>query len=100
MGKLCDDCLSNIMYNLSQEDILVLQTLKKEKTANQLLAISKPKIISQTKDLTDFKFQMTIGRLELCDLVGRNPKKKPNTFYITPNGNRILEMFTKSLKGE
>jgi predicted MarR family transcription regulator len=100
MNKLCDDCLSSIMFNLSQEDILILQTLKKEKTANQLMAISKLSIIKLTKNMTDFKFQMAVGRLELCDLVGRNPKKKPNTFYITPNGNRILELFMKSMKGE
>jgi predicted MarR family transcription regulator len=100
MNRLCDDCLTDIMYNLSKEDILILETLKKEKTANQLLAISKPKIITQTQDMTDFKFQMSVGRLEICNLVGRNPKKKPNTFFITPSGNKILELFKKSMKGE
>jgi predicted transcriptional regulator len=96
---MCDECLNKIMYNLSQEDWLILQTLKKEKTANPLLAISKMKIIMQSKGLTDFKFQMSMGRLEVANLAGRNSKKKPNTFYITPEGVKILKMFTESMRG-
>lgn len=99
-GKLCDDCLSTIMYNLSQDDILTLKALEDEKTRNQILAIDKTKIIPLVKGLTDFKFQMVISRLELCELVGRNNKKRPNKFYITPNGQRILKMYLKSLKGD
>jgi predicted transcriptional regulator len=97
---MCDDCLTNIMYNLSQEDWLILQTLKKEKTSNPLLAISKMKIIMQSKGLTDFKFQVSMAKLEVANLAGRNSKKKPNTFFITPNGVKILKMFMESMKGD
>jgi len=98
MDKLCDFCLSIIMYNLIQDDLLILQALRKEKTHNQLLAIDKTKILPLVRGLTDFKFQMAMSRLELCELVGRNSKKRPNKFFITQNGLKILELFSQTLK--
>lgn len=97
-GKLCDDCLQTIMFNLSRDDIGVLNALKALKTANQLMAVNKTKIMPKVEGITEFKFQTAVSRLELAGLVGRNPKKRPASFYITPSGKRILELWNKSMK--
>lgn len=98
MSKLCDDCLEKMMFNLSKDDIGILKALQKSKTANQLMAVNETKVMPMVEGLTKFKFQAAVSRLELPGLIGRNPKKRPATFFITPSGKRILELWTKSMK--
>ena len=97
---LCDECIEAISENLTMDQILILKYLHKEKTINANLSKSKIDIIPNIKGMTDFKFQFNISALELCCLVKRNPTKRPNRFYITPDGRKALKVYEENIKDE
>lgn len=95
---LCDNCMLTFMYNLSQDEILILNTLRKLDTKNAHASINETKIIPSVKDMTKYKFQVSIKILEAMGLVGRNSNVRPHSFWITPNGKRLLLLYKKSMK--
>ena len=92
MGKLCDNCLQEISENLSQDDLRVLNYLKKSQTFNQHASVDKTSVMPNVKGMTEFKFNAAMGRLEAACLVKRTTMARPNRFWITKSGRRILEI--------
>ena len=95
---LCEDCLYTIMDNLKQEEIQILNVLKKDKTLSKHLSIDKTKIMPQVKGLTEFKFNMAVARLEVIGLINRNAQVRPNKFYITKTGQKFLTLYMETLQ--
>jgi len=95
---LCDDCIEIIAENLTTDQILLLEYLKKENTINMNLSKDKISIIPNVKGMTEFKFQSSVSALELCNFVKRNSTKRPNRFFITPDGRKALECYKNNLK--
>jgi len=97
---LCDECIDIISENLSTDQILILQYLKKENTINMNLSKDKTSIMPNVKGMTEFKFQSAISGLELCNFVKRNANKRPNKFFITKDGIKALEIYQNNIREE
>lgn len=97
MGTLCDECLELIINNLTRDEIVVLEFLLKSKCFNSHLCMDKTKIMPQA-NLTEFKFQMAMSRLEVVGLVNRVTNGRLYKYYITSSGKRLLEIYTESVK--
>lgn len=97
-AMLCDECLSQLMYGLSQDEIMILNTLKSNKTKNPHASINENKIIPTVKNMTKYKFQVSIKVLESMSLIGRNSSVRPHSFWITEDGRRLLLLYAKSIK--
>lgn len=95
---LCNECIASISENLSMDQVLILKYLKKEKTFNKNLSKDKLSIIPEIKGLTDFKFNFAMNGLELCYFVARNTVKRPNKYYITPDGKKALEIYEQVVR--
>lgn len=93
----CDSCLTKLSKKLSQEDYLILSALHNNKSIEPLFAVDKAKIISMVKEITDFKFQISISKLEAISLVNRT-SGRPSKFYITEDGIVILKIFMRTVK--
>jgi len=90
---MCKDCITQIVCNLNQEEILILQQLLKAKT-NPLLTINKNTLIrSISVNISDYKFQIAKTRLELVNFIGTDSKRKGDKFYITNDGKEALKIF-------
>lgn len=98
-SELCLTCLNKISKKLSQEDYLILSNLYNNKSTEALFAIDKNKIISMIKELTDFKFQISISKLEAISLINR-VGSRPCKFYITEDGINILKIFMKTVNNK
>lgn len=96
--KLCEECLDIIMNNLSKEDIMILEFLYKKKAINKHLSFEKIKIIREIQDLTDFKFQIAISRLEVTALVDKETKGRGNKYFITKNGQSVILKYMEETK--
>lgn len=97
---LCDECIATIAENLTQDQILILKYLLKEKTINANLSKDKLSIIPNIKGMTDFKFQFCVNALETCCFINRNAVKRPNRFYITADGRKALKLYEDNLREE
>jgi predicted transcriptional regulator len=90
---MCDDCIKEIMFNLKQDEVLILENLKKNKCVNTAMSMSKLKLMPLIANLTEFKFNDAVGRLEIIGFISRNSSARPNKFCITPSGVRFLELY-------
>lgn len=97
MGILCDDCLKIIINNLTKDEILVLEFLLKQKCINTHFSMDKTKIMPNT-NLTEFKFQTAMSRLEVVDLVNRVTNGRLYKYYVTASGKRLIELYKESVK--
>lgn len=103
-GVICDDCLKIIMYNLTKDDITILNFLSKNKCINVHLSMDKTKIMPSIQGMTDFKFNSSISRLEVCNLIGRIATARPNKYYLKQDGINLLKLYVedtqRSIKGK
>ena len=93
----CESCLTKISSKLSLEEMEILNILIKEKAISETMSISKKKIIESGGRLSDYKFQISIAKMELVGLVGRNFSKRPNQFFIEDNGLFVFNSYKKQL---
>ena len=95
MRELCDDCLTKFLYNMSRDEMMILDYLYKVQALNPLLGIEKSKIIDGIEDMTDFKFNTAIIALEARLLIGTGKSKKPLRYFLTGDGEAALRMFSQ-----
>ena len=95
MRELCDDCIAKFLYNMSRDEILILDYLYKLQALNPLLGIEKSRIIENITDMTDFKFTVAISALQARLMVGTGKSKKPVCYFLTGDGEAALRMFSK-----
>lgn len=94
---LCNDCIKNILNNLTQEEILLLQSLYKEKRINTQTAIEKNKLLTLGKNLSQYKLNSIIDRLTLINFVIRT-SSFPAKYYIGEDGISSLKIYKEQLK--
>ena len=94
--ELPENVLDIMIDRLTQEDILFLEYLIKNKAINPSMGLTKTKILKGIDKLTDFKFQITSNRLYLALLVDRSNTSKPITFFVTKAGVDIVKQFKKN----
>lgn len=95
--ELCDECLNVIIDNLTRQEIQVLDFLNKSKCVNSHCSLDKTKIMPSL-NLTEFKFQNSMSRLELPNLICRVTNGRLHSYYITTNGKRLLALYKELLK--
>ena len=97
MRELCDDCIAKFLYNMSRDEVMILDYLYKVQALNPLLGIEKSKIIESIEDMTDFKFAIATSALEARLMIGTGKSKKPLRYFLTGDGEAALRMFSKIL---
>lgn len=93
---LCEDCIRSLMYNLSTLDIKLLSAMEKNNVNSPLQSMDKVALINLVKELTIYKFNLTIERLLTIGAVNEN-KKGITKYYISPIGNTIIKLYKQDL---
>ena len=88
---MCDDCLLQLLDNLTREELTILEILKKQKCFNPQLTLDKLALLPAVKGMTDYKFTFAMSRLELIGVVRRLVICKVHKYHITPTGIKILD---------
>lgn len=95
---LCDTCLEHFLFNMSRDELLILEYLYKIQACNPLLSVEKNKIIENVSGMTDFKFTVAVSALEARMLIDTGKSKKPIRYFLNADGESLLKMFVKALK--
>ena len=95
MRELCDDCIAKFLYNMSRDEMVILDYLYKVQAVNPLLGIEKNKIIENIADMTDFKFTVATSALEARLMIGTGKSKKPLRYFLTGDGEAALRLFSE-----
>lgn len=94
---LCENCIKFLVNNLNSSEILLLQELHNKKRINNQTGLDKNKLLTLSKDLTQYKLNSVIERLTLIGFLTRTPEF-PAKYYISQDGIKALELYKEQFK--
>lgn len=94
----CKNCLQHSISKLKAEDIIIIEYLKEKKATIPQCSISRENIRDDLK-LTSHKCYTAIARLECFDIISRQIVSKSSRYYVTENGQYVLEIMENKLQG-
>ena len=86
------EALEQIKLKLRQDDLLILNYLLENNANTPQFSFSKDHIQKEV-NLTSARTANSLIRLEVACLIDRQAFQKPQKFYITKSGNKMLELF-------
>ncbi len=96
---VCDNCLVKLIIpKLREDDIAVLQYLYNENINIPQIAIHKL-VIAREINLSHFKTQMALVRLQCYSMVDIPSWSKSNSYYLKENAVNALKFLSKTMEG-
>lgn len=97
---LCDNCLEIITNKLKEDDIAVLQYLYNTNITIPQFAQNKKTIMKgMDNKISHFLVGMALYRLECFNMVQLRTWDTANSFYITEDGIRALQILSRKMEG-
>lgn len=97
--RLCEVCLTKLIIpKLREDDIAVMQYLYNENINIAQVAMHKT-IISKNTNLSQFKTQMALVRLQCYNMVDTQPWSKLDNYYLKYDAIIALNILSKKIGG-
>ena len=100
INECCDTCITKLMDNITPDDLLFLESLRKNKAVSDVCSLQKTKIIAEMRNVTDFSFNLVATRLLFANIINKSVQKRIVKYYITKSGLRLLQLYKLKIKSD